>query len=559
MNRKNKKLGDLLVDASRITQQQLEEALKLQKITGEKLGEVLIKEKFISEKDIIEVLEFQLGIPHVVLDNYYIEPELPRLISEKLARRHTLIPIKKDKNRLVVAMADPLNIFALDDIKIATGMDVDPVIATKDDILSAIGLYYEKESAEQALEEFHENFSTESIEDLDEETLNQIKNSPVVKLVDSIIRQAIKLTASDIHIEPAENNLRIRFRVDGDLQEIMTLAKSSHSAIVTRIKIMGKMNIAEKRIPQDGRVETNVDSRDIDMRISILPTVHGEKIVIRLLDRSGVVLSKRQLGFIDENLDVFDTIIQNPHGIILVTGPTGSGKTTTLYAVLKELNKIDKNIITVEDPVEYRLDGINQSQVNVKAGLTFANGLRAILRQDPDIVMIGEIRDAETAQIAVRAAITGHLVLSTLHTNDTASTVTRLMDMGIEPYLISGSIVGIIAQRLLKKICSNCKVSYSGDSNDRKLLDIDHDPVLYKGEGCNSCNHTGYKGRTSIHEIMPISSTIKSLIDSRQTVDVIKKNAVEQGMITLRQNATQLVLKGITTMDELIKVTYSLD
>ncbi|SDK52619.1 type II secretion system ATPase GspE [Natronincola ferrireducens] len=559
MSVKNKKLGDLLVDAHFITQQQLEEALKLQKTTGEKLGEILIKEKVISEKEIIEVLEFQLGIPHVVLDSYYIDPEIPRLIHEKLARRHTLIPIKKDRGKLVVAMVDPLNIFALDDIKIATGLEVEPVIATKDDILNAIGVYYEKESAEQALEEFQENFSTESIEDLDEKTLNQINNAPVVKLVNSIIRQAIKLTASDVHIEPGEKSLRIRFRIDGDLQEIMTLAKTSHSAIVTRIKIMGKMDIAEKRIPQDGRVETNVDGKDIDMRISVLPTVYGEKIVIRLLDRSGVVLSKSQLGFIDENLEVFDKIIQNPHGIILVTGPTGSGKTTTLYAVLKELNKIDKNIITVEDPVEYRLEGINQSQVNVKAGLTFANGLRAILRQDPDIVMIGEIRDAETAQIAVRAAITGHLVLSTLHTNDTASTVTRLVDMGIEPFLISSSVVGVIAQRLVKKICENCKISYEGSYNERKLLDLNHDPILYKGTGCNFCNHTGYKGRTSIHEIMPINNAIKSLIDTRQTVEALKRKAVEQGMVTLRQNATNLVLKGVTTMDELIKVTYSLD
>lgn len=559
MKQKNKKLGDLLVDANCITQQQLEEALKLQKSTGEKLGEILIKEKVISEREIIEVLEFQLSIPHVVLDNYYIDPEIPRLINEKLARRHILIPINRNRGKLVVAMADPLNIFALDDIKISTGLDVEPVIATKNDVLNAIGVYYEKESAEKALEEFKENYNIESIEDLDEESLNQIKNSPVVKLVNSIIRQAITLAASDIHIEPAEKNLRIRFRIDGDLQEVMSLSRTSHSAIVTRIKIMGRMDIAEKRIPQDGRVETSVDGKDIDMRISILPTVYGEKIVIRLLDRSGIVLSKSQLGFMGENLEIFDSIIQNPHGIILVTGPTGSGKTTTLYAVLKELNKIDKNIITVEDPVEYRLEGINQSQVNVKAGLTFVNGLRAILRQDPDIVMIGEIRDAETAQIAVRAAITGHLVLSTLHTNDTASTVTRLVDMGVEPFLISSSVVGVIAQRLIKRICENCKVSYSGGDNERKLLSLEKDPILYKGSGCNSCNHTGYKGRTSIHEIMPINNVIKSLIDTRQTVEVIKRKAVEQGMITLRQNATDLVLKGVTTIDELIKVTYSLD
>ncbi|SES71579.1 type II secretion system protein E (GspE) [Natronincola peptidivorans] len=559
MSNKVQKLGDLLVSSNYISHQQLQEALRLQKDTGEKLGEILIRQKIITEKQIIEVLEFQLGIPHVVLDNYYIEPEIPRLISEKLARRHSLIPIKKERGKLVVAMVDPLNIFALDDIRISTGYDVEAVIATENDVITAIGIYYEKENTEQALEEFQENFSAQAIEDLDEEILAQINNAPVVKLVNSIIRQAIKLNASDIHIEPGERHLRIRFRVDGDLQEIMTIAKTSHSAVVTRIKITAKMNIAEKRLPQDGRVETGVDGRDIDMRISVLPTVYGEKIVIRLLDRSGVILSKNELGFIEENLHTFEKIIQNPHGIILVTGPTGSGKTTTLYAVLKDLNRTDKNIITVEDPVEYRLEGINQSQVNVKAGLTFANGLRAILRQDPDIVMIGEIRDSETAQIAIRAAITGHLVLSTLHTNDTTATVTRLVDMGIEPYLISSSLVGVVAQRLVKMICKNCRVSYIGNSNEQQILNIQHPPTLYKGEGCNFCNHTGYKGRTPIHEILPISQRIKSSIDLRQSSETIKKIAIEEGMITLKQNAVDLVKRGITTIDELIKVTYSLD
>lgn len=558
MNVKNKRLGDLLVEASLITEEQLIDALQLQKKLNKKLGEVLIEEGILQEKQIIEVLEFQLGIPHVVLDKYYINPDIPKLISEKVARRHILIPIRIERGKLVVAMSDPLNIFAMDDIKLITGYDVEPVIATRKDVLMAIDQYYQKASAEKALEEFKESYD-EIAEEIDEESLAQINNAPVVKLVNSIISQAVKMRASDIHIEPYERILRVRFRVDGELQENMTPSKSSHSAIVTRIKIMGKMDIAEKRIPQDGRVEMNVDGREIDMRISVMPTVYGEKVVIRLLDRSGVIISKSELGFTPKNLQVFDQIIKNPFGIILVTGPTGSGKTTTLYAALRELNDVQKNIITVEDPVEYRLEGINQSQVNIKAGLTFASGLRAILRQDPDIVMIGEIRDAETAQIAVRAAITGHLVLSTVHTNDTASTIARLVDMGIEPYLISSSVVGIIAQRLVKKICTNCKTAYPPSAGEIQLLELTDGMMLYKGEGCNACNQTGYRGRTSIHEIMPITKDIKRLIDERSNTEDLRRAAVDQGMTTLRQSCRELVISGITTVDELLRMTYNLD
>ncbi|AOT68185.1 type II secretion system ATPase GspE [Geosporobacter ferrireducens] len=558
MNAKNKRLGDLLVESGLITEEQLMHALQLQKKLNKKLGEVLIEEKILEEKQIIEVLEFQLGIPHVVLDKYYIQPDIPKLISERLAKRHLLIPIRLDRGKLIVAMSDPLNIFAMDDIKLITGYDVEPVIATRKDVLMAIDQYYQKASAEKALEEFKESYD-EVVEEIDEESLAQIKNAPVVKLVNSIISQAVKMRASDIHIEPYEKILRVRFRVDGELQENMTPSKSSHSAIVTRIKIMGKMDIAEKRIPQDGRVEMNVEGRDIDMRISILPTVYGEKIVIRLLDRSGVVISKSELGFTPQNLRVFDQIIKNPHGIILVTGPTGSGKTTTLYAALTELNDVHKNIITVEDPVEYRLEGINQSQVNIKAGLTFASGLRSILRQDPDIIMIGEIRDGETAQIAVRAAITGHLVLSTLHTNDTASTVARLVDMGIEPYLISSSVVGIVAQRLVKRICKNCKIAYHPSVGEINLLQLPHGAMLYKGEGCNACNQTGYRGRTAIHEVMPVTKDIKKLIDERKNTEDLRKAAVEQGMTTLRQSCRELVINGITTIEELLRMTYNLD
>ncbi|WP_026475845.1 GspE/PulE family protein [Alkaliphilus transvaalensis] len=556
---KNKRLGDLLIDAGLITVEQLEKVLQMQKSTGKKLGEILIDEGFLQEGQIIEVLEFQLGIPHLDLKKYRIQTEIPRLISERLAKRHNLIPIKKDGEKLLVAMADPLNIFAIDDVKIATGLEITPAIATRQNIEDAIARYYGKESAEEAIKDFRREYDIEGIEDLENSSYTEVNNAPMVRLVNSFIKQAVKLKASDIHIEPSENNLRIRYRIDGDLQEIMTIGKSAHLAVVSRIKIIGKMDIAEKRLPQDGRVEMIVDNKPIDMRISVLPTVFGEKVVIRLLDRSSFVLSKSQLGFTEENLNVFEKIIKKPYGIILVTGPTGSGKTTTLYAALKELNAINRNIVTVEDPVEYRLGGINQVQVNNKAGLTFAAGLRAILRQDPDVIMIGEIRDSETAQIAVRASITGHLVLSTMHTNDTASTVTRLLDMGIEPYLVSSSVVGIIAQRLIKKVCDSCSYTYISNPSEKELLGLTDDIELVKGKGCNMCNYSGYKGRQAVQEIMPVDETIRKLVDDRASIDVIRRASFNQGLTSLRENCKQLVLDGTTTVEELIRIAYGLE
>lgn len=556
---KRRRLGDLLVDSGLISKDQLSDALKLQKTLGKKLGEVLIEKEFVTESQIIEVLEFQLGIPHMDLDKHFIDPEIPKQINENLARRHLLIPIKKERGKIVVAMTDPLNIFAIDDVRIATGLEVEPVISTKQGILNAIDGYYGKQNAEKAIEDFKEQYEVDNINDLDEETLNEINNAPVVRLVNTIIKQAVKERASDIHIEPFENIVRVRYRIDGELQEIMTPSKSTHSAIITRIKIMGKMNIAERRVPQDGRVEMSFDGRDVDMRFSVLPTVYGEKIVIRLLDRSRFLINKGELGFSRQNLELFNSIIQNPNGIILVTGPTGSGKTTTLYAILREMNDINKNIITVEDPVEYRLQGVNQVPVNPKAGLNFANALRSILRQDPDIIMIGEIRDSETAQIGVRAAITGHLVLSTMHTNDTASTIARLMDMGIEPYLLASSIVGVIAQRLVRQICEECKERYSPSEAERSILNISEDVFLYKGRGCSVCKNTGYKGRTAIHEIMPVTKDIREKIYIRENSDSIRDSAYKKGTISLREGGKELVINGITTAEEFLKVTYSLE
>ncbi|SDY47509.1 type II secretion system protein E (GspE) [Proteiniborus ethanoligenes] len=559
--RKSLRLGDLLLDAGKINEIQLKEALEQQKIIKTKrLGEVLIDMGFLREDDILEVLEKQLGTPAIDLGKYKIDPNATALIPENIARRYDLIPIGKSDGKLVVAMNDPLNIFAIDDIKLLTGMDIKIVISSKTVILKAINKFYSQESTKKALEEFEETYTPSSIEDFDEEDLTEVNSAPVVKLVNSIISQAIKMKASDIHIEPSEKNIRIRYRVDGDLQEIMNLSNKSLMAIVTRIKIMGRMDIAERRIPQDGRIETEIEGRDIDMRISTLPTVYGEKIVIRLLDREGFNFTKEDLGFSDYDLKIFNKILKQPYGIILVTGPTGSGKTTTLYTILKDLNREEKNIITVEDPVEYKLNGINQVQVNNKAGLTFANGLRSILRQDPDIIMVGEIRDSETAEIAVRASITGHLVLSTLHTNDTASTVVRLIDMGIEPYLVSTSVIGIISQRLVKKLCPDCKIPYKPNSREKSIFGLDEaqDFTLYKPLGCNKC-FKGYRGRIPVHEIMYIDQDIRKLIDSRGTTDEIKDMAIKSGMTTLNESALNLATKGTTSLEEVFRIGYTLD
>lgn len=559
----SRRLGDLLLDAGLISKEQLDRILLIQRRTNRRIGEIVVDEGLAEEQDIIDLLKVQMGIERVELEKLTIDPEIPMLITENLARRYNLIPIRMEGGRVTVAMDDPMNIVALDDVRIATGMAVEAVIASKSEITSAIDRFYRRQNTERAIEEFKQQYQDDLTpqDQLDEESMMKVNSAPMVRFIDSLIKQAITAKASDIHIEPYEKNVRIRFRVDGDLQEVFAPEKTSHSAIVTRIKIMGKMDIAEKRIPQDGRVNHTIDGRSVDMRVSTLPTAYGEKAVIRLLDTGGQVLTKEQLGFSPYDMKVFEKLIQYPYGIILVTGPTGSGKTTTLYAILSELNKIDRNIITVEDPIEYRMNGVNQVQVNPKAGLTFAAGLRSILRQDPDVIMIGEIRDAETAQIAVRAAITGHLVLATIHTNDTASTVARLVDMGTEPYLISGALVGIQAQRLLKKICKECKTSYLASEEEKRVLGepFDKDLILHKGAGCPVCNGTGYKGRTSVVEIMPVNLEIKELINRHASTEELRQCAAKNGMISLRQNAIQLVKQGVTTFDEMLRSTYTLD
>ena len=561
-NSSRKTFGRLLIDASMITEEQLNEAIVTQKETGKKLGEVLKDNGVITQDDIIQVLEFQLGIPHVNLDRFDIEPEALRKVPEHLAKRHELIPIKiTDDNKLVVAMSDPLNIFAIDDVKIYSGLEVIPNIASSDDIRKAIGKYFSSQQAVAVAEQFKKDTGRDSKDDDNVEEL--VNSAPIVMLVNNIFEQAVKSRASDIHIEPQEKYIKVRYRIDGELREIMKYDVDLLPAIVTRIKITGGMDIAEKRIPQDGRMTITVDSNTYDLRLSILPTVHGEKVVTRITSKTSFVKDKAQLGFYTDDLEKFSAILRNPHGIILVTGPTGSGKSTTLYAAVKDLNKNDVNIITVEDPVESKIEGINQVQVNTKAGLTFAAALRSILRQDPDIIMIGEIRDGETASIAISAAITGHLVLSTLHTNDSASSISRLVDMGVEPFLVGSSVVGIIAQRLVRKICPKCVEEYDPDESELKILTNDFDITdvadlkLSKGIGCSFCNHSGYRGRLGVYEIMTITAKVRQAINSRANTDVIKQAAVDDGMKTLRLNCMQMVLDGKTTLSELLRIAYA--
>ncbi|WP_312814501.1 GspE/PulE family protein [Sedimentibacter sp.] len=557
---KTARLGDILLHKKEITQDQLNECLRMQKGSGKKLGEILIEKGFVTEDTVLNTLSEQLGIEIVNLDNFHINAESTKLISEKLAKRVNAIPLKTVNDKIYIAMSEPLNIFDIEDIEMESGKKAEILLAAKAQINYAIEKYMGRRSAEKAAEDFdRENLANDDFDAISEETDINVSNSPVVRLINSLIRQALKMGASDIHIEPLENRIRVRVRIDGELQEILTPSKHTQSALVTRVKIIAGMNIAEKRLPQDGRIEMKIDDTVVDLRISVLPTVYGEKIVMRLLDRGNFLKNKKELGFTPENLEIFETILGAPNGVILVTGPTGSGKTTTLYASLNELNKMNKNIITVEDPVEYKIEGINQVQVNSKAGLLFSTGLRSILRQDPDIIMVGEIRDEETAEIAVRAAITGHLVISTLHTNDAPSTIMRLQDMGIKPFLIAASVRGIVAQRLVKRVCPNCKEEYRASETEKNLLGIEFDAALQRGTGCPKCFNTGYSGRIAIHEILKVDKAVREAIQRGKSLDEITKAAEKGGMMTLKENCRELVLCGITTMEEYSQVVYKLD
>ncbi|RJQ30634.1 MAG: type II secretion system protein GspE [Peptococcaceae bacterium] len=550
-------LGELLVKNEIVTPRQLDEAVKVQQSTGERLGQVLIKLGYAAEEDISRVLEMQLGIKYVSLAGI-IDPALLSTLPEQIVRRHKLVPIKKEGNQLTVAMADPLNVVAIDDLRLILGCDVEPVLAGEREIEAVIHRHYGLPQLEKAFEDF-EVLESEKVQlDQPEETL--VDEGPIVRLVNTVITQAVAEQASDIHIEPYENSVRVRYRVDGILREIMTLPRKSRAALVSRIKILADLNIAERRLPQDGRIQIKYGEREVDLRVSTMPTVFGEKVVIRLLDKSAGMLKVEQLGFQAGNQERFNSILKSSYGMILITGPTGSGKTTTLYAALSEISTPEKNVITIEDPVEYILPGINQAQVNPKTGFTFATGLRSIVRQDPDIIMVGEIRDRETAAIAVQAATTGHLVLTTLHTNDAAGAVSRLIDMGVEPFLVSSSLLGVVAQRLVRLCCRKCRESYQlkAGAPERAFMGLTPDePVsLFRGKGCPACEHTGYKGRLNIQEVLLVTGKIRELINRNASAGEIKRQAVAEGMLTLQEDGIQKALQGLTTIQEVVRVAY---
>lgn len=557
MATEKRRLGNILVNAGKITGYQLQEALKSQRTLGKKLGEILLDSKIITEEDIIEAIEQQTGIKKVDLNTINFDRKAITLIPQNLCDKYLLIPFGFDNNKIKVALADPLNIFAIDDVAISTGFEIESFISRKADIKKFIGIYYSSQQVNNAAIQLAKE-STKAVKNGKQasDEMSEVNSAPVVKMVDYLFRNSVEMKTSDIHIEPFENEIRIRYRIDGKLQTVNTLGIESLGPLVTRIKILAGLNIAEKRIPQDGRIMFDVGGAQVDLRVSILPVVNGEKIVIRILNTNGGVLNTKQLGMSEENIHRLNRIIGNPHGIILVTGPTGSGKSTTLYSILNELNSNSVNIITVEDPVEYTMNGINQVSVNEKAGLTFASGLRSILRQDPDIIMIGEVRDEETAEIATRAAITGHLVLSTLHTNDAPSSIIRLVDMGIKPYLVSTSVVGVIAQRLVRKICNNCKEAYGASEYEKEVLEknINTPLTLYKGTGCGYCNNTGYSGRVGIYEIMEITRKHREAINMGANSDSIRDISIESGMKTLESECKDLVIEGITTIEELSTV-----
>ena len=557
--RKKIRIGDVLVETGIITEEQLQTALQRQKGSGRKIGETLVDEGFVTEEQIAHALSEQLHMDIIDLQNVNIPQDILGLVSASVLKKNKVLPFEYSKdnaNVLRVAMADPMDMFAMDDITIITNLQVEPVVSTPRSIMLALDNYYgQGDSA--ALEKYTKEKETQldGQEDIYSEDIN---NSPIVQLVKSMIEQAVLQRASDIHIEPMERQLRVRYRIDGTLYEKATYSTKLLPAMSARIKIIGGMDITEKRKPQDGRITQVVNRMEYDIRVSIIPTVFGEKIVMRIASKNALTRDKAQLGLNEKDLKLFDHILKNPHGIILVTGPTGSGKSTTLYTALNELNTSQVNIITVEDPVEANLDGVNQIQVNPKANLTFASALRSILRQDPDIIMVGEIRDQETAQIAVQASITGHLVVSTLHTNSAASTITRLIDMGIDSYLIADSMVGVIAQRLVRRLCPACRKKRLATEEEKMILKRSEAEKLeiYEPVGCGRCDNTGYKGRIGVYEIMEVTPKLKTIISKGGDAEDIKNQALKEGMYTLRMSATELVLDGTTSYSEMMKVSF---
>jgi type IV pilus assembly protein PilB len=550
-----KQLGDILLDSGLVTQQQLAEAYEEHQRAGRALGRVLVEKGVLTESQLVAALAQQIGLKFVDLSDFPVDGAAIASVPPAVCRRYNALPIGYEDGRLMVAMSDPANVFAIDDIRSITGAEVKPVVATKSDVTAAINRYHRVDGD---LDDLTMSMETEEDDDLSN-IKEVVEDAPIVKFVNLLITQAIQDRASDIHIEPTERDLRVRFRIDGVLHEIMRSPKNIQSGVVSRLKIMAEINIAERRIPQDGRLSVTTNGKKIDLRVATLPCVWGEKVVMRVLDNSTAMLKLSDLGFADDNYERYAQSFTKPYGMMLVTGPTGSGKSTTLYATLNIVSRPEINVITVEDPVEYRIPGINQVQTNPKAGLTFASALRSILRSDPDVVLIGEVRDHETAQIAIEAALTGHLVLSTLHTNDAPSAITRLTEMGVEPFLVGSALDCVLAQRLARRLCTKCREAYTPEPDTlmaarfpwHEGMDL---PTIYRAIGCSACSKTGYRGRLALHEVMPISEEIERLTVERASAVEIGRVAREQGMATLRDDGMAKVMAGVTTLEEILRV-----
>ncbi|MFH1202633.1 MAG: ATPase, T2SS/T4P/T4SS family [Candidatus Omnitrophota bacterium] len=558
------RLKEILIKNNLITEDKLNQAIEVQKKQGGRLSDILVKLGYINQKDLLIALSEGLGMPPINLSRFKIDPDVIKMVPRETAKMYQIIPVSKMGNTLTLAMADPLNIFAIDTVKTLTGYEINPIIGKADEVLETINQYY-GESPYEAIEEIIANMSDaekleiirqEKPDSLDVQELAQLtQEAPVIKITDVFLRQGIEAKASDILIEPLENSLRVRIRIDGVLQEIEAPPKSLHAPIVSRVKVISCLDIAEHRLPQDGRFKIKFEDREVDFRVSILPSNSGEKVALRILDKSTAMLDLDKLGFDNEDIEKLKKCASRPHGMILACGPTGCGKTTTLYSVLKFVDSPDKNLVTVEDPVEYQLEGINQVTIRLDIGLTFASSLRSILRQDPDVIMVGEIRDFETVDIAIKAALTGHLLLSTLHTTTSAGSIVRLLDMGVEPFLINSTLIAILSQRLVRKICPECKEEAKIPPEVFKKLNLPKNAVFYQGKGCKRCFNTGYKGRLGIAEILILSPKIKELVLSRAQEHFIKSQARAEGMKTMRESGFKKALDGLTTLSEVVRVT----
>ena len=562
---KHLRLGDLLISAGLLTEDELQKGLELQKGSGKRLGTVLQEEGFITEMEMIEALQMQLGLEFIDLNKITIPTELAQVVPQNIAKQYQVVPVRIIRDELYLAMSDPLNFYAIEEVRKVVKRKIVPMIATAEAIDCAIQVLYGNEGAAKAIEEMKREFASNEEETEQESFVSSFgaedtNQAPAIRLVNSIIERAVTERASDIHIEPREDKLTVRMRIDGLLIDILTVPRELQSSVIARIKVMANLDIAERRVPQDGRFNVKIKNKDIDVRISTLPTIYGEKIVARLLDKSSGNIDRTSIGLRGDDLVKYDKLIKIKNGVILIVGPTGSGKSTTMYAMINDLNTREVNLVTLEDPVEYNVDGVNQVQINEKTGMTFAKGLRAILRQDPDIIGIGEIRDGETAEIAMRSAITGHVVLSTIHTSDALGTIERLVDMGVEPYLVASALKGVLSQRLVRRVCPNCRQPYHPTEEEQQSLGLPYDPerVFYKGKGCPHCFDTGYRGRTAVFEIFPLTIDVRRMVARGAGREAIERKLTDpaSGFVSLKDSAIKLVEEGVTTTDEVLRVVY---